>query len=219
MNKFEKNIEKKERSKSMKNNIERKYKKITSKDLIYIGVFALLLIIAVAAAFGVTFTPIIQFSRMSISAFLCGPIYLLFVAKTQKPWAVLILGGLVSVIVGWIMFGNPLYALVAFSFFVVGEIILFIGKYKSLRMNMISYIPVGFWAFGPYGAWWYDGERMYQFTLTTTFTKEFTDSVYALMNTTSLIIVLASTLIAAVLSIFFTKALFKKHFAKAGLVK
>ena len=193
-------------------------KKINTKDLVYLGTFTVLFMMATVIGFSVTFTPIIQFSRMFISAFLGGPFYLLFVTRVQKPCAVLIMGLFSSVLVGWLLFGSPVYALVAFAFFVAGELILFVGKYSNLKMIMLSYIPVAFWPFGPYGAWWYDTEAIYDLSVSSTYTVEFTDGILALINSTSLVLVLASTLIGGILSILFSKALFKKHFKRAGLI-
>ena len=195
-----------------------KMKKMTSKDLINIGVFSLLLIIAISIGFSITFTPIIQFLRMPVSAFLGAPIFLLFVAKTQKPFSVLILGIICSVIVGGLMFGSAIYALVCFACFLVAEIILYIGKYKNLRINELAYIFCSFWPFGAYGIWWYDTDRCVELSLAGSYSQEFVNGILELITPTSCVLVLISTAVGAVLGILFTRRLFKKHFKKAGII-
>ena len=192
--------------------------KLNSKDLINIGVFSMLLIMAISIAFSITFTPIIQFSRMFVSAFLGAPVFLLFVAKTQKPLAVTIMGILCSTIVGGLMFGSLLYALVCFVCFIAAEIVLYFGKYKNLKVNELAYICCSFWPFGAYGIWWYDTQNCVDLSLSGSYSQEFVDAILELITPTSCILVLLSTAIGAVLGIVFTRSLFKKHFRKSGLI-
>ena len=192
--------------------------KINSKDLINLGIFSLLFVVAISLAFSITFTPIIQFSRMPVSAFLGAPVFLLFVAKTPKPFAVTIMGLICSALVGWLMFGRLLYALVCFVPFVVAEIILYLGKYKSLKTNELAYIFCSMWPFGAYGIWWYDTKHCVELSLAGSFTKEFVDGVLELITPMSCVLVFLLTAVGAVLGIWFTRRLFKKHFKKAGLV-
>lgn len=193
-------------------------KKLTSKDLINIGIFSMLLTVAISIGFSITFTPIIQFLRMPVSAFLGAPVFLLFVAKTKKPFVVIIMGIICSVIVGALMFGSFIYAMVCFSCFVVAEIILYIGKYNSLKINELAYIFCSFWPFGAYGIWWYDTERCVELSLSGSYTEEFVNGILVLITPTSLILVLLGTAVGAVLGILFTRRLFKKHFQKAGII-
>ena len=193
-------------------------KKLISKDLINIGLFSLLLILAISVGFSITFTPLIQFLRMPVSAFLGAPIFLLFVSKTQKPFAVIIMGIICSVIVGYLMFGNIIYALVCFSCFIIAEIVLYIGKYKSLKVNEIAYAFCSLWPFGAYGIWWYDTENCIELSLSGSYSQEFVDGILELITPTSCVLVILSTFVGAILGIFFTRRLFKKHFKRAGLI-
>ena len=196
--------------------------KIKSKDLINIGIFTLLFMLTTVIAFGITITPIIQFSRMAVSAFLSGPIFMLLITKSKKPFIIIIMGIICSSIIAWIMFGSFYYAVVTFAFFIVAEIISCIGKYKSYKLNQLSYIVCSFWTFGTYGAWWYDTENSYQLAKVSYGSMKgyetFADEILVLITPTSLIATLVSTLIAAILSLLFTHLLFRKHFKKSGLI-
>ena len=196
--------------------------KITSKDLINLGVFTLLSLVVTVFAFGITLTPVIQFSRMAINALLSAPIFLLFVAKTGKPFMISIMGVICSVLISGLMFGGAVYAVVTFIFFLAAELIAYLGKYKNFKLNQLSYIVCSFWTFGPYGIWWYDTEHAYQLAKSSYDSIQgyegFADQILVLINPTTLIITLALTLLASIVSIFFAKRLFRKHFKKAGLV-
>ena len=193
-------------------------KKLTSKDFINIGIFSILLIVVVSLAFSITFTPIIQFARLPVSAFLGAPVFLLFVAKTQKPFVVTIMGVFCSVLLGFLMFGSPVYALVCFVPFLIAEIILYIGKYKNLKLAELAYVFCSLWPFGAYGIWWYDTEHCIVLSLSGGYAQEFVDGILEFITPTSCAIVLFVTAVFAVLGILFTRGLFKKHFKKAGLI-
>lgn len=192
--------------------------KLTSKDLINTGIFSLLFLLATIFAFGFAITPIIQFGRVALSAFLGGPIFLLFVGKTTKPFAITIMGIFCSFIIGYVMFGSLLLALYTFLFFVAAEVICYSQKFKSFKYNAVAYIILGFWTMGSYGAWWFDPDYMYNVSSNSGYAQEWTDQTFALMNSTSLMIVLATTLLAGILSVAFSYVLFKRHFKKAGIV-
>ena len=125
--------------------------KINSKDMINIGIFSLLFIMATIIAFCITVTPIIQFFRMPVSAFLSGSIFMLLITKSNKLFVITTLGMICSFIIRFIMFGSFYYAVVTFAFFLVAEGIAYIGKYKSMKCNELSYIVCYFWTFGTYG--------------------------------------------------------------------
>lgn len=74
-------------------------KELTVKDLVTVGIFsALFLVFALAGGIFFAPNPVLTFYMPVGSALLCGPVYLLMLAKVQKRWAVTILGTLLCVI-------------------------------------------------------------------------------------------------------------------------
>ena len=68
-------------------------KGLTVKDLVTTGIFTALFFFFTLVG-GIPFAPnpVLTFYMPMGSALLCGPIYLLMVAKVQKPWSITILG-------------------------------------------------------------------------------------------------------------------------------
>ena len=68
-------------------------KGLTVKDLVTTGIFTALFFVFTLVG-GIPFAPnpVLTFYMPMGSALLCGPIYLLMVAKVQKPWSITILG-------------------------------------------------------------------------------------------------------------------------------
>ena len=69
-------------------------KGLSVKDLVTTGIFTALLFVFTMVG-GVFFAtnPVLTFYMPAGSALLCGPIYLLMVAKVQKRWSLTIMGG------------------------------------------------------------------------------------------------------------------------------
>ena len=68
-------------------------KGLTVKDLVTVGIFsALFLVFALVGGIFFAPNPVLTFYMPVGSALLCGPVYLLMLAKVQKRWAVSILG-------------------------------------------------------------------------------------------------------------------------------
>lgn len=76
-------------------------KSLTVKDLVTVGIFtALFLVFARVSGIFFAPNPVLTFYMPVGSALLCGPVYLLMLAKVQKRWVVTILGAAVSAFVG-----------------------------------------------------------------------------------------------------------------------
>ena len=77
---------------------------LTVKDLVTIGIFtALFLVFALVGGIFFAPNPVLTFYMPVGSALLCGPIYLLMLAKVQKRWAAAILGALLCIV--WFVTG------------------------------------------------------------------------------------------------------------------
>lgn len=79
-------------------------KGLTVKDLVTIGIFsALFLVFALVGGIFFAPNPVLTFYMPVGSALLCGPVYLLMLAKVQKRWAATILGAIMCII--WFVTG------------------------------------------------------------------------------------------------------------------
>lgn len=115
-------------------------KGLTVKDLVTVGIFsALFLVFALVGGIFFAPNPVLTFYMPVGSALLCGPVYLLMLAKVQKRWAASILGALLCIV--WFVTG--MHWAMALRYLVMGIIAGLIagtGGYKSKKINSLSHI-------------------------------------------------------------------------------
>ena len=192
--------------------------KFNSKDLINIGIFSAIYIALSVIISGFVITPILQLLMLPAMALLCGPIYMLYIAKVGKFGAILITGLLFSALVGLLVYGNVFCFLVNMLFFIIAEIIAFLGKYKNKKLNAISYIFAVSSAIAEAGLPWVAGEYFYNLSVESGYSVEWAEGVDKLATPLNLVIMIALIIICALISVAFSNKMFKKHFKKAGIV-
>ena len=193
-------------------------KKLNSKDLINIGVFTAVYIVVNIIISGFVITPTLQFFMMPAMALLCGPIYLLYIAKVGKFGAILITGLLFSVLVGLLVYGNVFCFLANMAFFIIAEFIAFLGKYKNKKLNAISYIFAVFSAIAEAGLPWVAGKYFYDLSIASGYSVEWAEGVNKMATPLNLVIMIVLIIACGLLSVGFSSKMFKKHFKKAGIV-
>lgn len=108
----------------MSNQVNSLKKGLTVKDLVTTGIFsAIFFVFTLVGGLPFAPNPVLTFYMPMGAALLCGPIYLLMVAKVQKRWSVTILG----IIMGIIWFATGMHW--AFS----------LGYYDVLRQAQIGW--------------------------------------------------------------------------------
>lgn len=192
-------------------------KGLTVKDLVTIGIFtALFFVFELIGSLPFAPNPALTFYQPFGIALLCGPIFLLMVAKVSKRGAIAILGivnGIVWCALG-MHWGMDLGYIVMG---IVAEIVAGIKSYKNVKWNIAAYAlfclgPAGVFVayFANPGAW------------TQTMLEKGTAQEYIEAMTTSapvgmLPVILLGTLVLAVISGLVGKKLLKKQFEKAGI--
>ena len=192
--------------------------KFTSKDLINIGVFSAVYLLVILLISGIVITPILQILMMPLMALFTGPVYLLYLAKVGKFGAITITGLLGSSLVGLLVYGNVYCFLVNMLFFIAGDFIASLGKYKNNKLNNLSFLVVSFWTIGEAGLPWVAGQFFYDLSIKGGYTVEWADGVKALSTPLNLVLMILAVVVCAFVSILFSNSLFKKHFKKAGII-
>ena len=83
----------------MSNQINPAKKSLTIKDLVTTGIFsAIFLVFTMIGGIFFAPNPVLTFYMPMGAALLCGPVYLLMIAKVQKRWSVTILGIIMGII-------------------------------------------------------------------------------------------------------------------------
>ncbi len=196
------------------------YKKsLTVKDLVTTGIFsALFLVFALVGGIFFAPNPVLTFYMPVGSALLCGPVYLLMLAKVQKRWAVTILGALLCVI--WFVTG--MHWAMALGYLVMGifaDIVAGVGGYKSKKINSLSYILISLGGTASYLVFFADPEGWASTMLGNGTEQSYIDTMRSTGTMGIMAGMLAGTILAAAVSAFIGCKMLKKQFEKAGITQ
>ncbi|MEM9133439.1 MAG: MptD family putative ECF transporter S component [Actinomycetota bacterium] len=190
---------------------------LSVRDLITIGVFSAVYLGAYVILSGVLFTPWLFILLLPIGALLMAPVYLLFIARTQKPFAITVLGLVAAVIAGLLVYGSVLIALVNLGVAVVADAIAFAGRYRSLTLNVISYVVMSFWVLGQVGPLWVARDWWRELTITSGYSADYADGSLDLATPLSFGLLVVATIVAALVSSYVARDMLDRHFRRAGV--
>ena len=192
-------------------------KGLTVKDLVTIGIFsALFLVFALVGGIFFAPNPVLTFYMPVGSALLCGPVYLLMLAKVQKRWAATILGAIMCII--WFVTGmHWAFALGYLIMAIVADFVAGAGQYKSKKLNSLSYILFSLGGTGSYIVFFVDPNGWAQTMLGNGTEQSYIDTMQATANTGILIAMFAAAIITSAISAFVGCKMLKKQFEKAGI--
>ena len=189
-------------------------KKINVKDMINVGIFAVILaaIKVVSGFMGVI--PIVCVILPAITAIISGPAYALFFSKVNKFGLITILTtvlGLIYCIIGygWQTFvGSFIIGLLA-------DLITRVGRYNSKKFFVMGYCIFALWPITTYIMIWMSGEAYFQ-ELSKSMGQEFADGFQKLLPPWSVFPLIGLTLIAGCIGAFIGTKMMKKHFERIG---
>lgn len=189
-----------------------------SKRLVSAGVFVALYFV-VFIIFGCVCMPIpvLYLCMSSIIAFFAAPVYMMllnkaplhgpiFIAAILPCLFLLLQGNIWIVVISGLLAG------------IIAEIIAGIGKYKSKKMNVLSYIFFSQNLLGGFLPIWLMRNYYFEDIETRGMSVEFCESLQAITPIGVLYGMVLSTIIFAILGMIVSNKLFKKHFEKAGIV-
>ena len=123
---------------------------LSVKDLVTVGIFtALFLVFALVGGIFFAPNPVLTFYMPVGSALLCGPVYLLLLAKVPKRWAVTILGAILCLV--WFVTG--MHWAMALGYLIAGilaDLTAGMGGYRSRTRNALSYLLLSLGGTGSY---------------------------------------------------------------------
>ena len=198
------------------NTIQRKG--LSVKDLITTGIFsALMLVFTMAGGMFFAANPILTFYMPMGCALLCGPVYLLALAKVHKRWSITILG----VILGFFFFVTGMHwsmALGNVGMGIIADITAGFGNYKNKKLNALSYMLFMLSNTFTYLIFFVDRDRWINSML-----KKGTDASYIETMSSSAtswmpVVIVGGTLLVAAFSAWAGGKMMKKQCEKAGLV-
>ena len=188
--------------------------KLKIKDLVTIGVFAVIYIVFMFGVGMMGVIPILFLVYPTVLGILSGTIIMLFMAKVQKPWALFILGMISPIIM---LLGGHTYVIVLHSLVVmfIAEMIRRAGGYKSLKFNMLAFMVFNTWICGSLMQMLLAREKYIELSMM--MGKEYVDALIELITYPHMALVYAGALIGGLIGSYIGKILLKKHFTKAGI--
>ena len=115
-----------------------KEQKLKIKDLVTIGVFAVIYVVIIFALGMIGFLPVLYLVYPALLGIVSGTVIMLFMAKVQKPWAVLILGMLSFAIFNTWICGSLMQMLWAREKYI--EIAMVMGEdYVNALIKLVTY--------------------------------------------------------------------------------
>ena len=192
-----------------------KEKKLKIKDLVTIGVFAVIYVVIIFALGMIGFLPVLYLVYPALLGIVSGTVIMLFMAKVQKPWAVLILGMFTSV---FMMVEGNTYLLIIHSFVVmlIAELIRRVGNYNSFKYNMLSFAIFNTWICGSLMQMLWAREKYIELSMM--MGKEYVDILIKLITYQHMALVYLGAIIGGLIGANIGRILLKKHFIKAGIV-
>ena len=193
-------------------------KGLSVKDLVTTGIFtALMIVLTMLGGMFFAPNPVLTFYMPMGCALLCGPVYLLLVAKVHKRWSITILG----IILGFVFFVTGMHwsmALGNIGMGIIADIVAGLGAYTNKKLNALSYMLFMLSNTFTYLIFFIDRDGWIHVML-----KKGTDASYIeTMNTSATswmpVVIVGGTLLVAAFSAWVGSKMLKKQFEKAGLV-
>ena len=196
------------------------YKKgLTVKDLVTVGIFsALFLVFALVGGIFFAPNPVLTFYMPVGSALLCGPIYLLMLAKVQKRGAAAILGALLCIV--WFVTG--MHWAMALGYLLMGipaDFVAGAGGYRSRKINSLSYVLLSLGGTASYLVFFANPDGWAKTMLGNGTEQSYIDTMRASGTGWILAAMLAGTVIAAIVSALIGCRMLRKQFERAGIAQ
>jgi len=192
-----------------------KEKKLKIKDLVTIGVFAVIYFVVTFAVGMIGVIPILFLIYPTILGIVSGTVVMLFMAKVQKPWALLIFGMLTPI---FMMVEGHTYILVLHAFVVIliAELIRRAGNYNSFKYNMLSFAIFNTWICGSLMQMLWAREKYIEMTMM--MGNEYVEALERLVTYPHMALVYIGAILGGLIGANIGRILLKKHFIKAGIV-
>lgn len=190
--------------------------KLKTKDLVLIGVFAIIYFVIMFGIGMMGIIPILFLCYPFVLGLTGGIISMLVMAKAQKPWIASIFGMIAPIIM--YVFGHTYVLLVnSLIVMILVELIRRSGKYHDIKKDTLANGVFNMWICGSLMQMLLMHDEYMAMTVPT-MGQEYADKLEALITYPNMAIVYLIAFIGGVLGALIAKKLLRKHFEKAGLI-
>lgn len=201
----------------MSNQINPAKKSLTIKDLVTTGIFsAIFLVFTMIGGIFFAPNPVLTFYMPMGAALLCGPVYLLMIAKVQKRWSVTILGIIMGIV--WFITGmHWAFSLGYIGMGIIADLVAGAGDYRNKAVNLLSYMLMSLGSVYTYVVFFIDPQGWASTMLENGTEQSYIDTMSASAPSWLLAVIIIGTLAIAAFSGWIGGKLMKKQFEKAGI--
>ena len=201
----------------MSNQINPAKKSLTIKDLVTTGIFsAIFLVFTMIGGIFFAPNPVLTFYMPMGAALLCGPVYLLMIAKVQKRWSVTILVIIMGII--WFVTGmHWAFSLGYIGMGIIADMVAGAGDYRNKAVNLLSYMLMSLGGVYTYVVFFIDPQGWASTMLENGTEQSYIDTMSASAPSWLLAVIIIGTLAIAAFSGWIGGKLLKKQFEKAGI--
>ena len=201
----------------MNNRINPAKKSLTIKDLVTTGIFsAIFLVFTMIGGIFFAPNPVLTFYMPMGAALLCGPVYLLMIAKVQKRWSVTILGIIMGII--WFVTGmHWAFSLGYIGMGIIADLVAGAGDYRNKAVNLLSYMLMSLGGVYTYVVFFINPQGWASTMLENGTEQSYIDTMSASAPSWLLAVIIIGTLAIAAFSGWIGGKLMKKQFEKAGI--
>jgi len=189
--------------------------KFEIKDLINIGVFAVLYFVIVYAV-GMTQVIPIMFPLSPILMGVLGGIPLmLFITRVNK-FGMLTILGIISSILVFLGGMSYLTVITGLIFPIIGDYIMKLGDYKEFSKIAIGTGVFSLWVFGAFAALWLFRDAQMEM-ITMGMGPEYANALFSYIPQGSMVLYMIAVIIAGIIGAYVGRIILRKHFERAGI--
>ncbi len=190
-------------------------KKLKVKDLVTIGVFGVIYFILMFSVGMMGMIPILFLVYPAALAIVAGTVVMLFMAKVQKPWA-LVIFGMISPLVMFVGGHSYIIIVLPLIIMIIAELIRKAGNYNSFKYNMLSYAVFSTWICSSLMQMLLMKERYLEHCRT--MGDDYAVTLEKLITYPHMALVFLGAIVGGIIGAYIGKSLLKKHFKKAGII-
>lgn len=199
-------------------NNEIKKNGLTIRDLITTGVLAALYVVfAFIGEMMFGFFPVLTFLCPLSIALICGPVFMLIIAKVPKHGPILITG----LLVGGFLFVTGMYWTMCLAYVILGvvaELVAGSSNFKSKTKNLLAYMIFVISPIFSYAMLWLNRDGYVKYLVSKGTEQSYMDTMVAHAYAWVFPAMLIGNLICSFISGKFGQYLLRKHFEKAGVI-
>lgn len=192
--------------------------KLTGKDLINIGIFSAIYFVLSFIGMVLAIIPIMWILMPGVIAILAGIPFMLLCVKVQKPGVPLLMG----IITGILYFITGQFTVVILITFVIScllaELLRFLTHYRDFKGNAIAFILFSYGMVGSPLPIWLFKDNFFMQISKQGMSETYVSTLEKLSSVPMLIVMLILPIVGGLIGVMIARAMFRKHFQKAGMI-